>query len=154
MPKIILKGAGESLQLKWKPIKILTKNILFLYKNYDSFEDYFFQSFTKVWFNHRNILFCSWIQPTEALNIHVWAHSQWILIKSIGRPCFPLPPFSSFLCSSAPRCSLVTSLCVCVLMLDPGSIDESLEEPFSLPNPPFGSSKWVGLSRSSSLSAQ
>lgn len=37
-------------------------------------------------------------------------------------------------------------ICVCVLLLDPDSFDESLEEPFSLPAPPFSSYKWVGPS--------
>lgn len=35
-------------------------------------------------------------------------------------------------------------ICVCVLLLGFDSVDESLEEPFSLPTPPFSSYKWVG----------
>lgn len=49
-----------------------------------------------------------------------------------------------------PVCWLPTALiwwiCVYVLLLNPDSFDESLEEPITLPNPPFSTYKWVGPS--------
>lgn len=47
------------------------------------------------------------------------------------------------LCFSSLHCTVVMNFC---LLLGFDSFDESLEEPFSLPTPPFSSYKWVGPS--------